>query len=248
ALTDVKSYYAAAYRPDMTSIVVIGDVTPEQARAAFEKYFGAWKSQGPKPDVALPPVPKNAAAAADVPDVGRVQSQVQLAQVLGLKRSDPDWAQMAVADSILGGGGFGSLLMDDLRVAHGYVYGAYSTLDSRRNRSTFTIGYACDPDKIIPAQRLALADLRSLQNGAVSAARLVRAKSMLMSDVPLRLQSFDGVARELIGFAALGLPLDQAWIDASRELDATPPSIQSALEKWIDPAAFVRVVQGPAPK
>ena len=248
ALADVKAYYSAAFRPDMTSIVVIGDVTPEQARAAFEKYFGAWKSQGPKPDVALPSVPKNAPGATDVPDVGRVQSQVQLAQVLGLKRSDPDWAQMAVADNILGGGGFGSLLMDDLRVAHGYVYGAYSALDSRRNRSTFTIGYACDPDKIVPAQRLAIADLRSLQNGGVSSARLVRAKSMLMSDVPLRLQSFDGVGHELIGFAALGLPLDQAWIDASRELDATPLSIQTALKKWIDPAAFVRVVQGPAPK
>jgi len=247
-LPDVKAYYSTAYRPDMTSIVVIGDVTPEQARATFEKYFGAWKSQGPKPDVALPSVPRNAPGAADVPDVGRVQSQVQLAQVLGLKRSDPDWAQIAVADNILGGGGFGSLLMDDLRVAHGYVYGAYSALDSRRNRSTFTIGYACDPDKIVPAQRLAIADLRSLQNGSVSPARLVRAKSMLMSDVPLRLQSFDGVGHELIGFAALGLPLDQAWIDASRELEATPLSVQTALKKWIDPAAFVRVVQGPAPK
>ncbi len=246
-LEDVKAYYSAAYRPDMTSIVVIGDVTPDRARAVFEEYFGSWKAQGPKPDVDLPPVPKNGTAATDVPDVGRVQSEVQLAQVLALKRGDADWAQLTVANNILGGGGFGSLLMDDLRVAHGYVYGASSALSSGKNRSTFTISYACDPGKIVPAQRLAITDLRSLERGNVSANRLQRAKSMLMSDVPLRDQSFGGVARQLLLFSSLDLPLDQATIDAQRELQATPQTMEAALQKWIDPAAFVRVVQGPGP-
>jgi zinc protease len=138
--------------------------------------------------------------------------------------------------------------MDDLRVAHGYVYGAGSSLDSHKNRSTFSITYACDPDKIVPAQLLALADLRSLQSGAIPASRLERSKSMLMSDIPLKNQSFTGVARQLLAFSTLGLPLDQATIDAQREVSATPKTIQAALQKWIDPAAFVRVVQGPGPK
>lgn len=247
-LDDVKSFYATAYRPDLTTIVVIGDVTPEGARAAFEKYFGSWKATGPKPDVALPPVPKNAAASKDVPDVGRVQSEVQLAQVLDLKRADPDWAQLTVANNILGGGGFGSLLMDDLRTTHSYVYDVYSGIESFRNRATFTIGYACDPQNIVPAQRLALRDLQDLSNGTVSENRLGRAKSMLMSDIPLRQQSFSGVAGGLLSYAVLDLPLDQATIDAQRELAATPQTIRGALQRWIDPSAFVRVVQGPAAK
>ncbi len=53
----VKKWYADAYRPDMTTVVVIGDVTPEQAKATFEKYFGGWKASGAKPDVFLPAVP-----------------------------------------------------------------------------------------------------------------------------------------------------------------------------------------------
>ena len=247
-LDDVKTYYANAYRPDMTTVVVIGDVTPAQAKATFEKYFASWTAKGPKPDVALPPVPKNSASSAVVPDTGRVQSDVQLAQTLDLKRADPDWALLTVANNILGGGGFGSLLMDDLRVRHGYVYNAYSSLESFKNRSTFTIGYACDPDKIVPAQQLALTDLRSLESGAIPEARLQRGKAMLMSDVPLREQSFDGVSSLLLRFAQLGLPLNQATIDAQRELAASSAAVKAALGKWIDPGAFVRIVKGPGPK
>lgn len=246
-LDDVKSYYSSVYRPDMTSVVVIGNVTPEQAKATFEKYFSSWTAQGPKPDVALPQVPKNTSASLVVPDVGRVQSDVQLAQVLDLKRGDPDWALLSVANNILGGGGFGSLLMDDLRVKHGYVYDSYSVLQSNKNRSTFTIGYACDPDKIMPAQQLALTDLRSLQSGQIAPDRLARAKAMLMSDVPLRNASFEGVADHLLQYASYGLPLDQATIDAQRELAATSATVKAALVKWIAPGDFVRVVKGPGP-
>ncbi len=245
---DVQSFYASVYRPDMTNVVVIGDVTPEQARAVFEKYFAEWKAQGPKPDVTLPQVPKNKADSAVVPDQGRVQSEVRLAQVLDLHRADPDWATLQVANNVLGGGGFGSLLMDDLRVKHGYVYGASSSISSNKNRATFQISYACDPDKIIPAERLALTDLRSLRAGNVSEDRLHRSRAMLMSDVPLREQSFDGVSNLLLRYASLDLPLNQAEIDARRELAVTPAAMKAALQKWIDPDAFVRIVKGPGPK
>lgn len=244
---DVQAYYKSVYRPDMTSVVVIGDVTPAQAKAVFERYFGAWTAQGAKPDVVLPSVPKNKPDSVVVPDQGRVQSDVQIAQVLDLRRADPDWAILQVANNVLGGGGFGSLLMDDLRVKHGYVYNTYSQISSNRNRAIFTMGYACDPDKIVPSQRLAVNDLTALRNGQVATNRMERAKAMLMSEVPLREQSFDGVAGELLRYSSLGLPLDQAQIDARRELSVTPGQMRSALQKYVDPNAFVRVVKGPGP-
>ena len=77
-LADVKAWYASAYRPDLTTIVVIGDTTPEAAKAIFEKYFGAWKAVGPKPNVELPSAPANAPSQVQVPATGRVQSSVQL--------------------------------------------------------------------------------------------------------------------------------------------------------------------------
>ena len=247
-LDDVRAFYEKAYRPDLTTVVVIGDITPDVARAAFEKYFGGWAAQGPKPDIALPAVPKNAAGSSIVPDTGRVQSQVQLVQVLDLKRSDPQWADVQLGNTVLGGGAFGNILMDDLRTQHGYVYDARSELTSHKNRAEFTISYECDPDKINPAQSLALQDLRSVQAGKIDPSRVLRSQSQLISDLPLREASFGGVASELLRYANLDLPLNQATIDAQRELDATLQSVSGAMTKFIDPTAFVRIVTGPGPK
>ncbi len=248
-LDDVKAFYAKAFRPDETTVAVIGDVTPEQAKAVFEKYFGSWKAQGPKPNLALPAVPPNKATSVQVPDPSRVQSAVQLAQVTDLKRSDPGWAQVEVGNAVLGGNGaFSTLLMDDLRTNNGLVYSAYSLLESHKNRSVFAINYACDPDKILPAQAMALRDVRSMESGKIDPARLQRGKAMLISDIPLRQQSFGGIARGFLTYASLGLPLDQPTIDARRELAASSSTVQAALRTWIDPSRFVRVILGPGPK
>lgn len=246
-LQDVKSFYSSVYRPDMTTIVVIGDTTPEAAKAVVQRYFGGWKTQGAKPDVLLPAVPPNQPADLNVPDLGRTQSQVRLVQVNSLARANPDWATLQVANTILGGGG-SSTLFHDLRDVHGYVYSVYSQLRSRTNRGTFGISFASDPDKIVPAQRLALADLRALQTTPIKTVELERGKAMLVSEIPLRQASYDSLASQLIGFAEFGLPLDQSAIDARRELETTPASLKVVFRKWIRPNDFVRVIQGPAPK
>ncbi|MBV8197369.1 MAG: insulinase family protein, partial [Candidatus Eremiobacteraeota bacterium] len=102
---DVAAYYSSVYRPDMTTIVVVGNVTPGQAGAAITKYFSGWTASGLKPNVELPAVPNNAAASVVVPDSARVQSEVQLAQVLSITRTNPDYPILAVANESLGSGG-----------------------------------------------------------------------------------------------------------------------------------------------
>jgi zinc protease len=245
---DVKAWFAGAYRPDLTTVVVIGDVTPDAAKATFEKYFGGWTAQGPAPQVYPAPVGDNVPSSVVVPATGRVQSQTQLIETIGLLRDNPDFANMQVANTILTGGFYSSLLYHDLREVHGYVYNVGSSVSAGKVRSTFSLDYGSDPDKIVPAQNQILANLRMMQTKPVTADRLLRAKALLMGEVPIRQASYDGVTSLLLNYASRGLPLDQNLIDAGRELSATRTSVQAAMLKWVRPGDFVRIVTGPGPK
>ncbi|HZY97675.1 MAG TPA: pitrilysin family protein [Candidatus Cybelea sp.] len=243
---DLKTYYTSVYRPDMTTIVVIGNVDPQNAADTITKYFGGWTATGPKPPVAMPAVPNNVAASVVVPDKERIQSQVQLAQVLSVTRTNPDYPILAVANQSLGAGG-SSILFHDVRDVHGLVYDVHTVADFRKNRSTFAVHFESDPGKIEQAQSLIMADINALSKTGLQSDELARGKASLVSLVPMRVSSFDGIARQLAHFAEFGLPLDQATVDARNEIAVTNDQIVAAVHKWLRPNDFVRVILGPGP-
>ncbi len=247
-LADVKAWYADTYRPDLTTIIVIGNVDPNQAEATIAKYFGEWTAHGPKPNTFPPPVRPNKRGAANIPATGRVQSSVDLVETIGLLRTDPDWPAMAVANMVLSGGFYSSLLYHDLREVHGYAYSVGSHLDAGKVRSTFSVTYGSDPEKVIPAEQIVVADLQRMQTQPVESDRLLRAKAQLMGDVPLALDSYEGVVNVFGRYAALDLPLNQNLIDAQAELNMTPQVIEAAMRRWIRPQDLVRIVTGPPPR
>jgi zinc protease len=246
-LDDVRNYYASVYRPDMTTIVVVGNVDPQTAADVITKYFGGWTASGSKPAVDLPRVPNNAAASAIVPDKERIQSQVQLVQVLSIARTDPDYPILAVANQSLGAGG-SSILFHDVRDVHGLVYDVHSVADFGKQRSTFAIHFESDPSKIRQAQSLIMADLNALSTTGLQPDELARGKASLVSEVPMRVASFSGIARQLAYFVHFGLPLDQATTDARNEIAVTNGEIIAAVHKWLRASDFVRVILGPAPQ
>jgi zinc protease len=243
---DVTRFYGSVYRPDMTTVVVVGDIEPARAKAVFERYFGGWKANGPKPVVDLPVVPKNQPSVVLVPDAQRSQSQIRLVQVSPLSRSSRDYAALSVANASLGGGG-SAILFHDVRDVHGLVYGVYSQLGFDKNRSTFAINYASDPQKILPAQALIMSDVKNLAANGLLPNDLVRGRVELVSQIPMRSASFTGIAQQLLTDVHFGLPLDQATIDAREEIAVTNDQIVAAVRRWIRPADFVRVIVGPGP-
>lgn len=246
-LENVKSYYSRAFRPDLTTIVIIGDVTPDEAKTEVTRWFGNWKSDGPKPDVDLPPVPRNKAADNRVPDPTRLQDEVTLAEAVPMNRFDPDYYPLQLANHILGGGFYATRLYRDLREKAGYVYTVSEEIDAGRTRTTFSVSYGADPINVLKARALVIQDLDAMRTSPPSAGEMQQAVAMLLREIPLGQASESSIADGLLARSVMGLPLDEPIRAAEKYKALSAEQVQAAFSKWIVPGDLVEVVEGPAP-
>ena len=248
SLADVKRYYQKTFRPDLTTIVILGDVTPEQATEIVNKYFREWKAVGPKPRTDLPPVPPNKASRKAVPDASRVQDEVTLAQTLGLTRSHPDYYALQVGNNVLSGAFYATRLYRDLREKAGLVYTVESHLEAGKTRAIFQISYACDPPNVTKARTMIVENLKKMQTTPVTPEELQQAKTLLLRRILLSESRVSGIGERLLELALKDLPLDEPMRASRHYLAATADEVQAAFTKWIRPLGLAQVSVGPNPK
>jgi zinc protease len=246
-LQDAKGYFAQTYRPDLTTIVIVGDVTPEQARSTVRKYFGEWKASGAKPDVVSKPVPVNPSSYKVVPNAYASQDQVLMGQTLDLNMHNPDRYALELGNDVLGGNGFASRLMVDVRVKHGFAYGASSGMNFDRSRSIFYVQYGSDPGKVAPVDGLIRENLDAMREKVVTPSELTNARQYEIRSIPVQVSSVNGIARSLLSWSWHGEPLDQPMVAAKYYLNLTAEEVQAAFRKYLKPQNMTQVVQGPAP-
>jgi zinc protease len=246
-LGDVEDYYAKTMRPDRTTIVVIGNVTPETARATIERAFGSWRATAPAADVTLPPLPRNTAGDVSLP-LPTGQDSVTFQQIVPLARTAPEVYPLLLGTAILGGGSLGpeqSRLFRDLRQEAGLVYTVDARLVPRRSRYEFSIEFASLPSN---EQRIAAmidAEIERMKTEPVSDFELALAKASIVRQSVIGRSSTSAIGGALLDEASNGLPFDQPQIDARALLATDARAIQQAFAGYIDPRAFVRTVQGP---
>ncbi len=242
---DVRAYYAATFRPDLTTIVVVGDVTAEQARRVVSDTFGTWQATGATPSIDLPPVAPSKSSYTRVADSDSLQDRVTLAETLTLPVTSPDRYSLMLGNVILGSG-FTSRLYQDLRIRTGYVYSVGSDFDWSRSRADYSVSFGADTENVEKARQLILRDLRDMQTSPVSAPELTRAKAEILRSLPMQRASIGAIAGQYLRLTDLGLPLDSAQRAAERYLAMTAPEIQQAFATWIRPEDLAQAVKGPA--
>ena len=250
ALTEatVRGYYRRVFRPDLTTLVVIGKVAPEAAAAAVARDFGAWSATGTAPPTDLPQAPPNRPGAVVVPNASRVQDRVVLAENLALTRTDPDYYPLELGNAVLGGSFYSTRLSVDLRKNAGLVYSVGSFLQAGRTRSVYLVDYASDPQNVIKAADMVVRELTTLQETPVGADELTRVKACLLRQLPLSEAGIAEIARGLLARRDMGLPLDEPTVAANRYVELDAAAVQAAFRKWIRPADLARVSEGPAPQ
>ncbi|HEU0198296.1 MAG TPA: pitrilysin family protein, partial [Nevskiaceae bacterium] len=249
-LADVQTYYHHAFRPDMTTLVIIGDVTPAAAKRVAAAAFGSWKNPAaPKPNTHYPAVPPNKPGEFNTPDSSAVQDSVTMSETLPFGWNGPARYALTLGNMVLGGGGtaFNTRLMQDLRVKGGLVYFVHSSPNLLQNRGTFSVSFGSDPDKVAEARSMVIRDVTAMQSAPVTAGELHDAKGKLLRELALGEASFGSIANNFLTLSQEGKPLDAATLAAEKYMAMTAPAIQAAFKQYVRPADFVTAVKGPAP-
>jgi zinc protease len=110
------------------------------------------------------------------------------------------------------------------------------------------VEYACDPVNVTRAARIVALDIKTMQTTPVAADELMRAKALLLRQIPLSEASIGGIAAGFLSRRELDLPLDEPTLAAKRYIELEPADIQAAFAKWMRPGDLVRVTQGPPPQ
>jgi zinc protease len=248
-IDDVRHYYQVSYRPDLTTIVVLGKVTVDDAVAVIQKHFGAWQTAGDPPNTLFPSAPANPVAEpVHVPDSSRVQDKVTLGETLAITRTNADYYALQLGNHVLGGGFYATRLYRDLREKNGLVYFVGSSFNIGLTRGTYQASYACDPPNVTKAKAMILADLKDMQKRKVTAQELHQAQLMLLRDIPLAEASVDGIAGGWLSRSEQGLPLDEPVRAGKIYTTLGAKEVQQAFKTWLRPDGLVQVTQGPEPK
>ncbi|MFZ9612697.1 MAG: insulinase family protein [Crocinitomicaceae bacterium] len=137
---DIISFYQANFTPNGSYLVVVGDITRKQTEEMVNKYFASWTGG---------PAYKNELNDGDfskgnrvvfVKKPGAVQSVVYVTFPIKMKTGDKNQLPLTVLNGILGGGGFGTRLMQNLREDKAYTYGCYSSLNITEDGSWMSAG------------------------------------------------------------------------------------------------------------
>lgn len=206
---DVLAFYEKHFNPNNAYIVVVGDVEVSDVKKQLKKHFGKWeKSTGV--DYNVPEPSPNAQYTQinfiDMPNA--VQSKISLTNNVDLKMKDEDYHSVLIANKILGGG-FGSYLNMNLREAHGYTYGARSSIGtSRWNASRFTAGASVRNMVTDSAVVETLKEINRIKTEAVDSKDLANAKAKYVGDFVLALERPQTIANYALNIKLNDLPED----------------------------------------
>lgn len=237
---DLQSFYRAHYSAPNAVIALMGDISRAEAEAIAARLAG-----GLSGTAAVPALPKPAPAQAGEQRIAfpSTQSHV-LVGAVGVARNDPDFFPLFVGNYVLGGGGFDSRLMREVRDKRGYAYSAYSYFMPMMEAGPFQLGLQTKLAQTDDALKVAKDTLRQFIADGPSEAELTQAKANLTGGFPLRIDSNRKILEylSLIGFYKLPLDYLDTWVGKVDAVDAA--TVKQAFARHIDPDKLVTVIVG----
>lgn len=245
SLEDCKAYYNSYFRPNAAYIVVVGDITPRQAKKKLKKLFKDWEPA----ELPVNNYDKTSLPAAQrvvmVDKPSAVQSVVWIGNVIDLPHGHPDIEALRLANQILGGGMSGRLFQN-LREEHAYTYGAYSNFGVDKLNATISVAAKVRNEVTDSAVFQFLYEINRMRTELVSAEELQDAKASLTGSFGRSLEGPRSIANFALNIERYGLDEDY-YNNYLQRLDAvTIEDVQRVAQKYLAADQLVISVVGKA--
>lgn len=245
SVDDIKTYINTYWKPNISYLIFVGDITVAEAKKLSEDHFGKWaKGEVPKSNHAFAQrADKNYIAMVDRPS--SVQSVITLAHTAEIKPGTPDAIPASVMSNILGGG-FSSRLMQNLREKYGFTYGASGSLSPDKYIGSFTANASVRNEKTDSAIGQFLAELNRIRTDVANETEVARMKNNMAGGFARSLENPATIANFALNVARYNLPKNYYRDYLKNLANVTPQQVQLMARKYVLPDNMHIVVVGNA--
>jgi len=242
AVAKVKQFWAANTGPANSALILVGDITLEEANDLAEKHFGKWKGKGKAPtapkDPAAVPFKIHVVKAAE----GAPQTVMWFGRPL-LRANDPDEIKYDVMNQVLGGM-FSSRLNMNLREDKGWTYGAGSFIEARLGQGPIVAAASIMTPHTAAAVGEFFKEFEKLSTEPITDEELALAKANIVKSMPGRFETLSAMAGAASELFAYDLPLDH-YMKIPAEVEAvTKDDILAAAKKALAKDGMTVVLVG----
>jgi zinc protease len=240
---DVVAWHRRMYAPANTTLLLVGDVTAQEARQLAQRVLGGWSSPAPQlPRVSNPVQPVSGTRIILVDRPGSVQSGVAAGQA-AIAQDDPDYYALDALTQVLGGG-FKARINTNLRERHGYTYGAFAGFNPLLGVGTLSINSAVRTNATDSALVEIVNEYRRIAAEPVPEAELRGGLANMVGSFPSSVQTVQGLAARMERVLMYGLPLDYWASYRERQSAVTPADLTAVAARRLTPNALTIVVAG----
>ncbi len=237
---DIFNFYTTRYSPSSIIVAVVGDVNEKEVIALLEEYFKGWKRVNqPLPAPVPPPVIEKTVVRKI--DKNITQANIDLGNI-GISRENPDFYAVMIMNYILGGGGFSSRLMDNIRDNKGLAYDVHSAFSAQKEPGAFSVSIQTKNESANEVISETLKEIRKIQTDPVTDKELADAKAYLTGSFPLKMDTYAKIAGILTAIEIYNLGLDYPQKYPALINAVTRADIQRVAKKYLHPDNLVIVV------
>lgn len=242
--SDIVTFFRSRYTPDAITMILAGDVSPEEGIKLVSDTLGNMKGKKGPSSAAVAREARQNHAMEIVTKPDAAQAELRLGHV-GMSRSHPDYFSVVVMNAVLGGL-FSSRINLNLREQHGYTYGASSYYDWRRDPGPFVIATAVQSEVAAEAISEMLKEIDGMRTREIPEDELSLATSYLDGVFPIRYETTSAIASALANLVIFDLP--ENFYDTYREKikAVTPKDVLDAAKTYVLPEKLQIVVVGDA--